>query len=58
MPHLSLLEGEEVSLWTQRGDKETISGDITGGLAPCQPEGTVGQRADLQVSGTNGPRFS
>lgn len=51
---LSLLE---VSLGAQRGDKEPISSDVTGGVAPCQSEGTVAQLANLQVSGAHHPHL-
>lgn len=55
-PNLSLLE-MQVSLGAERGDKEPISSDVTGGVAPSQPEGTVAQLANLQVSGAHHPRF-
>lgn len=56
-PNLSLLEVQEVSLGAERGDKEPISSDVTGGVAPSQPEGTVAQLANLQVSGAHHSHF-
>lgn len=42
-----------MSLGGERGDNEPISSDVTGGMAPGQSEGTVGQLANLQVSGAH-----
>lgn len=56
-PNLSLLEVQEVPLRAERGDKEPISSDVTGGVAPSHPEGTVAQLANLQVSGAHHPHF-
>lgn len=46
-----------MSRGAERGDNQPISSDVAGGLAPSQSKGTVGQLADLQVSGAQHPHF-